>query len=390
MTESPLLTTRLFSDPESSLLLQGQSLAPEPDRAVADLQSAMAGAELALVLFFCSSRFDLPRLAHCFRSRFAGTPLIGCTTAGEIGPAGYRDGSVAAIGFSAAGFSAASTAIGDLDAFDELQAREMAGEMMRRVGRPAEQCFSILLIDGLSGREERVARQCQRALGNVALVGGSAGDDQCFVSTSLFHKGEFRDEALWLVIGTALAFKVYRSSHFVGCSEPLVVTEADAERRIVREINGYLAAEEYSRITGVPVAYLDPVSFAKAPFTVRIGGNDYVRSIRTVQDDGSLSLYCAIERGVVLRVAAGMDLAGVRRKLFEDLRRELGKPLGIVGFDCIHCRLEAENLDGKAAIEDMFRENRVVGFSSYGEQFVGTHVNQTFTGVAIGAARRHG
>jgi hypothetical protein len=30
-------------------------------------------------------------------------------------------------------------------------------------------------------------------------------------------------------------------------------------------------------------------------------------------------------------------------------------------------------------------QNRVFGFSTYGEQYNGLHLNQTFTGVAIGA-----
>jgi hypothetical protein len=40
--------------------------------------------------------------------------------------------------------------------------------------------------------------------------------------------------------------------------------------------------------------------------------------------------------------------------------------------------------DGKEALGKLFADNNVVGFSTYGEQFVGVHVNQTFTGVAIG------
>lgn len=365
-------------------MIAAHSLAGEPEQAVEQLQAALAGPELALVLFYCSSRFDLDRLAAALRSRFAGTPVMGCTTAGEIGPAGYRDGSLVGIGLPASHFAVASAHIGDLDGFGEGQARALAGELTGRVGGTTEHSFSLLLIDGLSGREERVARHCQRGLGNVPLVGGSAGDDLRFMATRVFQGDEFRRGALWMVMRTPLPFKVFRSTHFVGFSEPLVVTEADAERRMVREINGYPAAVEYARVVGAEVGRLNPVLFAQAPLTVRIGGTDYVRSIRCANADQSLSLYCAIERGVVLRVAKGLDLIGARRTLFDDLRRQVGESLWTLGFDCIQCRLEAENLDGKAAIQRLFADNRVVGFSSYGEQFVGSHVNQTFTGVAIG------
>ena len=33
---------------------------------------------------------------------------------------------------------------------------------------------------------------------------------------------------------------------------------------------------------------------------------------------------------------------------------------------------------------DIMKCNQVFGFSTYGEQFDGLHMNQTFTGVAIG------
>jgi hypothetical protein len=32
----------------------------------------------------------------------------------------------------------------------------------------------------------------------------------------------------------------------------------------------------------------------------------------------------------------------------------------------------------------VFRHNNTIGFSSYGEQYLGVHVNQTLTSIAIG------
>jgi hypothetical protein len=39
----------------------------------------------------------------------------------------------------------------------------------------------------------------------------------------------------------------------------------------------------------------------------------------------------------------------------------------------------------KERVETIFRQNNLIGFNSYGEQFHGVHVNQTLTGIAIGA-----
>jgi len=40
----------------------------------------------------------------------------------------------------------------------------------------------------------------------------------------------------------------------------------------------------------------------------------------------------------------------------------------------------------KDRVGEIFSRNNTVGFSTYGEQFHGVHVNQTLTGIAIGSA----
>lgn len=53
--------------------------------------------------------------------------------------------------------------------------------------------------------------------------------------------------------------------------------------------------------------------------------------------------------------------------------------------DCILRNLEFQRKDLRDFVAGILEENHVVGFSTYGEQFHGMHVNQTLTGVAIGA-----
>lgn len=340
---------------------------------------------MAWMVFFCSSRFDLQTLAEAINDRFAGINVVGCTSAGEIGPAGYRSGSLVGASFSTQDGTIASTCIERISTLDEPGARAAVAALHRAIDGRHERSFAFLLTDGLSGCEERTTYLLQRALGEVALVGGSAGDDQCFERTHVFANGEFRqDRAVVTAITTTLPFTVFRSSHFIADSDPLVVTEAIPARRVVTEINGRPALTEYARIIGVSPQEVTAMHFAASPLMVRIDGHDYVRSIQHANPDGSLTLYCAIERGVVLRVARGDDMASSRQRLFDDIRQHIGEPQLTLGFDCIHCQLEAERIDGKRAMGRLFSENRVLGFSTYGEQFVGIHVNQTLTGVALG------
>lgn len=341
------------------------------------------------MLFFASSLFDRLILQRELTARFRGIPVIGCTTAGEIGPAGYRSGTLVGVGLPATDFRIATVALDELQGFDEGKARALASDMFRSLAEAPGDHFSVLLIDGLSGSEERVALACQRALADVPLVGGSAGDDQVFRATHVYHVDRFLPEAaVWALIKTPLPFKVFRSSHFFGHREPLVVTAADAGQRIVHEINGMAAVTAYAHAIGVAEDTLTSEHFAAAPLIVRIAGNDYVRSIQHASPDGSLKLYCAIERGVVLHIGRALDLAASRSALFDEIRASVGEPLVTLGFDCIHCRLESARMHMLETVARLFIDNYVAGFSSYGEQFVGMHVNQTFTGVAIGALRQ--
>src|SRR5690242_6464289 len=63
----------------------GHSCAPDPRQAVLELHAALAQPNPALVLFFCSSDYDLDALGTELTRRFPGVPLAGCTTAGELG-----------------------------------------------------------------------------------------------------------------------------------------------------------------------------------------------------------------------------------------------------------------------------------------------------------------
>jgi hypothetical protein len=181
-----------------------------------------------------------------------------------------------------------------------------------------------------------------------------------------------------------MPFTIFKTQHFVPTEQRVVVTSADAEHRIVREIDGLPAAERYAQFVDARVEDLDPRRFAEQPMVVLIDGTNYVRSIQKVNQDGSLTLFCAIEEGLVLRGARGIDLLGNLRETFAGIRADLGTPRLVVAFDCILRKLEMLQSDLVDPVEATLLANNVTGFSGYGEQFGGVHVNQTFAGIAIG------
>jgi hypothetical protein len=259
--------------------------------------------------------------------------------------------------------------------------------LVRAPGANETNTFALLLIDGLAGVEEPVLSAIARELGNIPLVGGSAGDNLAFKQTCVFHAGAFRSgSAVIALVHTSRPFEVFKTQHITSRDTKMVITEADPVRRVVTEINAEPASKEYARLSGLPEPELAPMMLATHPLTVRVGGDDYVRSIRSVNEDRSLTFYCAIDEGIVLSAGNANNIVTNLTDLFDRIHTNLGQPSAVLGFDCIFRRLELENRNLQGRVSQILAANRVIGFSTYGEQFNSMHLNQTFSGVAFGGS----
>jgi hypothetical protein len=371
-----------------------QSCNSDPRAAVRELHAAVSQPQLSLVIFFCSSTYALDELAEEINQLFPDTPVIGCTTAGEIGPEGYLEHSLSGISFSFTDATAAVAYLDQLQSFDKLRGHRFIEELNERFHTIAPQAtpensFALLLIDGLSNREEAVVHTFQTGLGKTALFGGSAGDQMQFKNTYVFCNGAFHnDSAVLALISTPHPFKIFKTQHFVAGPQRMVVTEADESERLVREINGRPAAEEYARALGIQISELGTAHFSSHPMVVRINGMDFVRSVLSANPDGSLTFYCAIERGMVMRVAEGMAFVENLQRTFSGIHEEIGVPQLVIACDCVLRKLEISQKQLSNTVSQIFHLNNTVGFNTYGEQFAGVHINQTLTGIAIGTERK--
>lgn len=379
--------------PGPAVVLKAFSTARCSEQAVAEIHAQIGTADLSCVVVFCSADHDLPTVAAALHRAFAQTLVVGCSTAGEITPDGYGRGSVTAVALPRRHFSAIATSIEDLSVFDLLDGHPLVTEAKARLEREAPvplfgHSFAFLMIDGLSRREEWVVSALSLALDDIPLFGGSAGDQLRFNRTYVYFDGAFHaDSAVLLLVATHCPFTVFRTEHFISTDRKMVVTEAKPTERVVTEINGEPAGREYARMVGLDVSRLTPMIFATYPVVVRIGGVYYVRSIQKVNKDESLTFFCAIDEGIVLTVAQGIDIVDSLDATLNQIRTEIGPPQVIIGCDCILRRLEVERKRLVAPISSLLAANNVIGFNTYGEQHNAMHVNQTLTGVAIGAPR---
>jgi hypothetical protein len=375
---------------------RGFSAASDPADAVRELVRRIGQPQMALVVFFASPSYDRSSLARAIAAELPGVEVIGCTTAGEITSEGYRENTITAVSFGRDDYKASIRLIPDLDRFRMERGNEVVQDLFADLGiAPLSvrsvpyQTFGMLLIDGMSRQEELVVASISRYLDPVPLFGGSAGDGLDFGVTWVFADGAFHTNAAVLaLIETDCPFSVFKLDHFRPTDKKMVVTEADPMRRLVMEINAEPAAPAYAKMVGIDARDLNPMTFAAYPVVVRVGGEYHVRSIQKVEEDGSLRFYCGIDEGLVLTVADGDDIAKNLDQALTRVAAELGSVELILGFDCILRRLEAEQKQKTLIVSQVLKRHGVVGFNTYGEQYRSMHVNQTFTGVAIGRTTR--
>jgi hypothetical protein len=145
------------------------------------------------------------------------------------------------------------------------------------------------------------------------------------------------------------------------------------------------AVESYAEAVGVNIDKLTPQVFAAYPVMLKIGGQYYVRSIQKVNPDGSLTFYCAIGIGLVLTVA--QPFRTVTSHLETELaatRRTISNPALIFASDCILRRLEMQQSGEIDQARRVLAPYPLIGFSTYGEQYGGVHVNHTLTALILG------
>jgi hypothetical protein len=310
--------------------------------------------------------------------------VIGCTSTGQLSTLGFQRGGISGASLTDERLTAIPYLIHPLSSLPD-QIGRIAADVHNKISQLKCRAFGLLLVDGLSGKEEAVTAALYRFLGDVPIVGGSAGDMLKFRQTFVYYQGDLlQDAAVFTLCLTSLPFYAFKHQHFLPTTTRLVITAAEPEKRLVREINGEPAVEAYARLINTPVNRLDALVFSRHPLMLRVRNDYYVRSIAGVEPDGSLKFYCAINAGLVLTIGTGSSMVEAFEEKLMQVKEQIGEPAVIIGCDCILRRLELESLGLDDSFGRLLADNRVIGFSTYGEQYNSLHVNQTFTGVAIG------
>lgn len=340
---------------------------------------------ICFVLVFVPYHLEHDLVAKALREHLPNAPAFGCTTAGQITPFGYEDNALLIVAFPRQHFRCASHLIQPLKPVSIEETAHQARILNQRFPRAANwNRFAITFADGMSKQEDVLTAALSSGLDDLQIFGGSAGHGLEFDATYVLHSGSFQtDAASLIIVETDLEFVGLEFDHFLPTDTQLVVTDAQPEDRIVREINGSPAAQEYARLIGHNVSELSPQIFAENPVLVRNHGSWHVRAIQQVNSDDSLSFLSAIECGLVLTLGRGKEILETLDTELSVISATNTEPDFILGFDCVLRRLEIEQNDVAEDASTILQSHRVLGFNTYGEQHFGIHMNQTFVGIAF-------
>ena len=351
-----------------------------------------------LLVVFASSRFDLADLLEGIRASDDETPLIGCSTAGEISASGPGDAGVVVLAIGGDGIDVA-TGI----------ARSVSGRL-RNAAAKAAACITevptrrhqvlLLLSDGLAGDQQEVVRGAYSVCGAaVPLVGGCAGDDLRMVQTEQLWNGEVLREAIVTAALSSDAPMGIGVSHgWRRVGESMLVTRSTDNH--VYEIDGEPALDVYLRRLDAPAdAFTDSEAFTRFALTHPLGvsrrAGEEVRFVAGADFEArSLTCVAHVPQGGLTWIMEGDDesvLAATDaacRAAVAPLGGEA--PLGLIAFDCIARRgvLGDTSIGSEVERISSFAGGApVAGFYTYGEiartQGVNGFHNQTLVVLAI-------
>jgi hypothetical protein len=337
----------------------------------------MAGDSARLIMVFGSDAYEPEPLLVGIRSLTGDVPLIGCSTAGEITPAGPADATLVVLVLGGPGFTVA-TAESSL-----LRGPREAGEEVAGALREVDAPHKVLMIlpDGASINHQDIVRGAHSQAGaEISVVGGFAAEGGLRLHRPFQLKdgGVRQQTVVAAAIGSTGPFGIGVRHGWRPVGEPMTVSW-DATGRISR-LDDEPALDAYlSRLNAPEEAYSDPYEFDHFKQMRMIGlmrgdGYEVIRGLREANfEDRTLGVQAIdnAEDGLV-RVVEGdpaslLDAAAAACS--EALDGIGGPPLGFVAFDCSSRKFVLGRDRGTEVdrIVALSAGAPVAGFYSYGE-----------------------
>jgi hypothetical protein len=351
-----------------------------PEKAVDQIQSQLAGSNPSTVIFFASTQYDPETISQSMQKAFPQAQTLGCSTSGEIVSGKMLKNSVVAMGLNAEVLEDIN-----LQIVEKIQSQNRVQEAFDGFAKHfntdpftmgVDEYVGLILVDGLRMAEEKLMDRIGE-LCNIFFIGGSAGDDLKFAQTWVYANGKaYSDAALLAIMKPKVKFSFIKTQSFKPCDAKLLATKVKLSERKVIEFNYKPAAIAYAEAIGTPTSEVEQ-HFMSNPVGLVIDDEPYVRSPQRVDDD-SMHFYCNVMEGMEMSLLESSDIVKDTQEAVQQKKAQLKNISGIINFHCILRTLELEKKGLTEAYGKIFSDIPTIGFSTYGEEFIG-HINQTST-----------
>jgi hypothetical protein len=361
--------------------------------------AALGGADPKLLVVFVSPVHDLQALLAGIRSVAPETPLIGCSTAGEIATDGPSDASVVVTAIGGNGYSVATRAA--RNASRDLREAGAYAAACAENGPAGDNQILLLLTDGLGGDQQEVVRGAYSVVGgSVPLVGGCAGDDLAMRKTFQLFDGEvLEDSVLAAAITSDAPFGIGVQHGWGRVGAPFLVTASSGSR--VFALDDRPALDVYlERLEAPEEARTDPAAFTRFalthPFGLSRRSGEEVRFIAEANfEDRSIGCIAEVPQGGLAWIMEGdadSVLEATAAACTQAVDGLSGRaPLGFLAFDCIARRGVLGDTGIRQEVERISSYSQgapIAGFYTYGEiarvRGVSGFHNQTLVVLAFG------
>lgn len=364
---------------------------------IAATQQALAVPEPKLLMVFASFRYNLPELLAGLGEVAGDVPVIGCSTAGEIGP-GPIAGSGVVVVCLGGDFSITTSCASGLRTQPRGVGEAVASGLLPLP--PARYRFVLMLTDALAGDQQEMIRGAYGLLGaTVPILGGGAGDNMRMETSYQIYNGQIMQNAvIAAAVGTnsPVGLSIRHGWHRQG--EAMVVTSSSGSR--VYTLDDHPALDLYLRRHDAPPGVdADPAAFAAfaitRPLAVARRGDVAVRHVLGA-DPVRRTLSCAggVPNGATVWLATGdvaSTIAAADAACADATRQLLEIPtLALLVFDCAGRRAVLGDAGVVAERQVMCHRAGaapLAGFYTYGEiaRTRGVHAfhNQTIVALAL-------
>ncbi|NLK22195.1 MAG: hypothetical protein GX308_09035 [Epulopiscium sp.] len=347
---------------------------------------------VSYVIFFAANTYDFELLSSIMKEAFTHAEVVGCTTAGEISHNHLTQNSISAMAISSNNFITSTTVVEDISTIP-MMFRDDLIKTFRKTGlsledpSSAKKGFALTLIDGLSSAEEKTLSVINSIFkySGFPIIGGSAGDGLDFIKTKVSYNGNtFTNAAVVTFVNPNCKFYILKENIFKPAGNHMVVTRADIRGRIIYELDNMPAARAYAEKLGIGKKDL-PKYFTTNPLGRKIGDDVWIASPFKINSDDSIQFYCQVLTNSILEILKPLDPVEVINETSRELMKNVPNLKGIIAINCILRRLQFEEQKiGEQVMAPLSNLAPLVGFSSYGEQLNGKHLNQTLVLLGLG------